>query len=182
MLPALRPVLLAALVAPLASCLLPDGSVDAYAGKTNIRDSDLGDVVEPQQFGVVGAVALDSGFIGTAIEVGYETASDDDSSSGVEIDSDEIYGGLRFNILPSLPIVKPYVAAGVGQLKVDLEDGATDDDDSGLGFYIRGGAALQFAFFRIGVDLRQTLGTSVDLGQVDDLDAFVASGFIGIAF
>jgi hypothetical protein len=182
MIAALRCVLLAALAASTASCLLPDGSVDVYGGVTNINDKDLRDVDEPTHYGAVAAVALDGGIVGMGIEAGYQKASEDDDSAGLEFDSDELYGGLRFNILPSLPIVKPYLAAGVSQLSADFEDGGNDFDDDGLGFYVRGGAALQLAFFRIGVDLRQTFGTDLDLGNVDDLDAFVASGFLGIGF
>jgi hypothetical protein len=182
MISALRCVLLAALGASTASCLLPDGSIDAYGGVKNMNATELRDVDKPTNIGAVGSMALSGGIVGLGIEGGYEASNDEDDGASTEFDSDEVYGGLRLNILPSLPIVKPYIAAGAGLLNAEFDSGANSFDDDGVNYYVRGGAALQFGFFRIGVDLRQTFGSDLELGQVDDLDAFVASGFLGFAF
>src|SRR5688572_16722725 len=74
MIAAFRCLLLAALGASTASCLLPDGSVDVYGGVTNINDQELRDVDKPTHYGTVAAVALDGGLVGMGIEAGYQKA------------------------------------------------------------------------------------------------------------
>jgi len=180
----LRTVLIASL-GSLASCLSGASSVNLYGGVRELSDGSLDDVDQPPYYGIDAVFAQnDEGLLGLAGEVGYGHSDESDSAliEDVEIDIDEFYGGLRL-FFPLVPLVKPYASAGLSWVDAEFQDGiGASYSDDGVVPYVRAGLAGQVALFRFGVDFRYLFESDLDLGPVDEVDGWISSLFVGIAF
>lgn len=183
-----RPFPLALLVLfPLCACLPGARTVNAYGGIRQLEAGAFDDVDRPVTWGVDATASTDdSGLTALAVEAGYAHSDDDDERASllqkVELDLDEYYAGLRL-FFPLVPIVKPYVSAGISYVDAEFQDGSGSSfDDDGIAPYVRGGAAVQLGLVRVGADLRYLFASDLDLGPAGDVDGLVPTLFLGIAF
>jgi outer membrane protein with beta-barrel domain len=176
------------LVAALAGgCLGTENSVNVYAGSRSLESDDWDEVDEPTVYGA--DVALKLSLPWTSVEGGWLYSEDDASSAGgltdVDVELNEYFIGLR--IVPWKILIEPYGAAGISWVEGDFEGDnggvPTGDSDSVFGYYVRLGAAIHIAMFRLGLDGRASFSEDMDLEAIEtDADSYQLAAFIGINF
>ncbi len=166
-------VLLALLTTP--ACLGSGHSINAYAGIRTL-DSDDFENAEVEDQNVLGADAV----LGIGRWLGVEGGwfRSDEEKSGVEVELDEYFLGLR--LTPWHFLIEPYASAGATYVDADVN---TAGDDAGLGFYGRLGAAISVAFLRFGLDGRVAVSEDLDFGTIEsDVTNYQLAAFIGVGF
>jgi len=169
---------LLALLAPLfTSCLGSGNSVNVYGGVRELDSDDFGSLDEQTVYGA--DLVWKIGLPFTAIEGGIFRAEED--SGGTELTTDDYFVGVR--ITPWTFLISPYAAAGVTYLDTSIEGSGDSENDDVVAYYLRIGAAVSIAMFRVGLDARGIFGSDVEFDSIDsDLDGYQLTAFIGIGF
>jgi hypothetical protein len=114
-------------------------------------------------------------------EVGVTRTSDEESVAGggeFEATLVEIYTGAR-KTWGAPGDLHPYLGAGLSW--VDAEgtlSGGGSEDDSSFGLYAHGGAYWTFGkHFNLGADLRALVGTDIEFGDANYVQAAVTLGY-----
>lgn len=161
------------------SCLGSGSSVNVYGGLRELESDDFNssDLDEQTVYGA--DLVLKTSLPFTAIEGGIFRAEED--SGGTEITTDEYFVGAR--ITPWNFLIAPYASAGVTYVDSEIDGGGGSESDAVVAYYLRIGAAVTLAMFRVGLDARGLFGSDVEFDSLDtDLDSYQLTAFIGIGF
>ncbi len=152
------------------------GNVNIFAGYKNLDEDDWDPLDKQTELGI-GVDFKQDGWPVSAT-VGYLRSSDDDSEMGIDIEgkTSELYLGVR-KIWDTSPQLRPFVGGGLALVSAEMEAAAlgikVSDDDSGIGFWLSGGAYLTVSgSFNIGAELRYSkasvtlFNTDVEAGGV----------------
>ena len=113
-------------------------------------------------------------------EIGVSRTSDDASEGGVDFDAKlmEVYTGGRktWGMDSNL---HPYLGLGVSFVEGEVDvPGLGSEDDNSFGFYGHGGAYWTIGeHFNVGADLRALLGTDLEFGDADYIQAGLLLGY-----
>jgi opacity protein-like surface antigen len=109
-----------------------------------------------------------TGQFGWEAGLGFGTSSEDVGGLDFELNTVEIYTGVRKDFSTPESKLIPYLGLGVAFVTAELEIEGFDADENSLGAYAHGGAAYQISKnASIGLDVRILTGTDLD----DDLTA-----------
>lgn len=146
------------------------GNVNVMYGQKNLDSDDWEPVEDQREYGLMLDFKAQNWPISIAVDVLF---SDDDSTiSGVKLEGEtrEFDIGVRkyFSVTDQF---KPYIGGGLayiyGEVSASFSGLSASDDDSGIGFWLSGGAVYTFAqHYNIGVDLRYS-DADIDIAGVD---------------
>jgi hypothetical protein len=113
-------------------------------------------------------------------EIGLSRTSDDETEAGVDFDAKliEVYTGGRKTWGASSDF-HPYVGLGVSWIDAEVDvPGLGSEEDESFGFYGHGGAYWTLGeHFNVGADLRALVGTDLDFGDANYLQAALVLGY-----
>lgn len=161
------------------SCLGSGSSVNVYGGLRELESDEASDADLDEQTVYGADLVWKTSLPFTAIEGGIFRSEED--SGGDELTTDEFFVGAR--ITPWTFLISPYASAGVTYVDSEFEGGGNSDSDDVVAYYLRIGAAVTLAMFRVGLDARGLFGSDVEFNGSDtDLDGYQLTAFIGIGF
>ena len=113
-------------------------------------------------------------------EMGVTRTSDDASDAGAKFETTliEVYLGAR-KTWGAERRLHPFVSGGLAWVDAEAElSGSGSEDDSSFGLYGRGGAYWTFGeHFNVGADVKALIGTDIEFGDADYVQAGVIVGF-----
>ncbi len=116
------------------------------------------------------------------IATGLQVSADDGGEGGYDSAIVDLSVGLK--LMATEGAVRPYVGAGIASVGAAIDSGFIDDDDQSYGYYLGGGALFRIGgHFTLGIDLRYTGGTDIELfGVKGDADSVTATALIGYSW
>lgn len=175
-----RPILLAASLALLASCATyqrPKHAVHFHAAVRELPNGTLEDagLDRSSAYGIDGLVGVNRK--GFGIEGAIFRATDD-ADPGYSLDTWEYSLGVRQTWFTD-EVVQPYVGGGATLLSADERLPAVDQQEHYWGAYAHTGVGFVFGLFELGLDLRLVKTEEIDTA---DLSYVQASVFAGASF
>ncbi len=158
----------------------PTSHVSLFLGNRSMHDDDWDPVDDQTVFGI----GYDTKLSSIPFEFEATVARSKDESGSVEGITRELSAGLRKTFDVGEPRFHPYVGAGLGLIRAEVEAPGPDDDDTSLGVYLHGGVGYDLSDnWQVGIDLRFLFGSDINLlGNNMDADYTQFAVYVAYAF
>jgi opacity protein-like surface antigen len=154
--------------------------ISVFVGNRSMHDDDW-DPVDDQ---TVLGIGYDTKLSSLPFEFEAAVARSKDESGSVEGITRELSAGLRKTFDVGDARFHPYVGAGIGLIRAEVEAPGPDDDDTSIGVYLHGGLGYDLSEnWQVGLDLRFLVGSDIDLnGNSMDADYTQFAVYVGYSF
>jgi hypothetical protein len=160
-------------------------NLNLIVGQKLLDDGDWGGDLDQQiSYGLMSDINVAVIPFSIALDILTTAESADQAGPDLEGKTFEINAGIR-KYFTLVPVVDPYVGAGLSWLQAEIDNGIQTDDGDGFGYWIDAGVVYVIKdHVNVGADVRYSQG-DVDLdGGAPEIDAggLTYSVFVGIHF
>jgi hypothetical protein len=153
------------------------GNINLLLGKNYLDDGIWDDLDLDEQDSI--GVMFDIQPVRWPIALAFDFLKSDDSSRGIDGETQEIAGGVRWYSPMMNNILRFYAGGGLALIEAEIEG----EDDDELGIWLNGGLTFIIAkHLNLGLDLRYSMAEVELYGEDVDVDGLRASFLVGYHF